>query len=89
MNIPYELGIYEIEWQVDAELEIVSTYDEETDVAETSNELFSQGTRSEVDIIEDNGETVDIQFGDGSMAFGVSKVCFRRLKPQTGHEYTS
>lgn len=60
----------------DCELEITTDYDEENDTASTVNEMFSRGEEHEVDVIDSNDETTDFQFGDGSMAYGVSNQAF-------------
>lgn len=48
-----------------AELEIVTSFDEENDVAEVENQVFTEGEEVEVDKISDS----EIQFDDGSVCF--------------------
>lgn len=64
-----------IKWNRDVELEIIENYDEEHDRAVTVIEHFKQGEESEIDVFGGNPkhEVVDIQFGDGSCALGVSE----------------
>jgi len=61
-------------------LEAVNAYDEKWDEADTSNETFKAGVKHEVDITEDHGESVDMQFGDGSMIYNVPKAIFKVVK---------
>lgn len=65
-----------IRWKHDVELNVIKNFDEETETADENSEMFKQNTSSNIDIVEDKGEFVDIQFGDGSMAFNVSKRMF-------------
>lgn len=62
-----------IKWKYDVQLHVVSNFNEETETPDESLETFKQNTSSNVDIIEDKREFVDMQFGDGSIAFNVSK----------------
>lgn len=65
-----------IRWKHDVELNVIKNFDEETETADENSEMFKQNTSSNIDIVEDKEEFVDIQFGDGSMAFNVSKRMF-------------
>lgn len=65
-----------IRWKYDIELNVIKSFDEEIETADENPETFKQNTSSAVDIIEDNGESVDMQFGDGSMAYNVPKTIF-------------
>lgn len=78
-----EQGIYTIEWQKDVELEVVTDFDNEEEKVVSHNEVFRKGERVEVDILVVNDEeaTVDMEFGDGGIAFSVSVTLFRRLRP--------
>lgn len=58
------------------EVEIVESYDEATDTAETSEEQFQAGDIEDVEFLEDHGESVDVQFGDGSVAYNLLKEFF-------------
>lgn len=63
-----------IKFKTDCVLNIVENFDEESDViTEESQETFKIGEEIDVDIISDNGNNIDIQFGDGSVAFGIDK----------------
>lgn len=62
----------------DTELEIVVDFDDNMDTATTETEIFVIGDETEVDILDTDEElkTVDMQFGDGSIAFGVPSDVF-------------
>jgi len=71
-----------IKFKTDIELEVVESYDEANDHAETSNETFKAGEVHEVDLLDSAGDmsvVVDIQFGDGSVAFSVPTDFFEVL----------
>ena len=65
-----------IEWIKDGWLDIVETFNEETEEADCYPVEVFQGNQDEVDITEDNGQAVDMQFGNGSMAYGVGRSMF-------------
>lgn len=67
-----------IEFNKDAEIEIVTHYDEANDCPETENQTFRKGDREDVDVLNDerNDGTIDVQFGDGSVCYGLLKSCF-------------
>lgn len=44
-------------------------------------ETFKVGEVHDVDIYEDHGDTVDIQFGDGSMAYNFPKAAYSEVQP--------
>ena len=64
------------------ELEVVTDYDGDTERPQTVNEVFSPGDQIEVDVVGCSGaprqsdHSLDLQFGDGSVAFGVPGDCF-------------
>jgi hypothetical protein len=71
----------------DTELEVSTGYDEEGDIANTETESYAAGTELEFEIVDfaqrmvdgklvDDPDTWNIQLGDGSVAFGVSKDWF-------------
>ena len=66
-----------IQWLQDCEVEIVEWYDEENDETHTSDEIFKKGETSDVDLVDDRGETVNFQFPDGSMVYGLPKKLYR------------
>lgn len=75
-----------ITFKEDVQLEIVESYDEETDETESSIEGFKAGEVYDVDILneEENGEVgdfVNIQFGDGSCCYGVPKQ-YLEIEPE-------
>jgi hypothetical protein len=54
-----------IRFKQNAELEVVTGFDEENDVSEVENQIFNEGEEVEIDKISDS----EIQFGDGSVCF--------------------
>ena len=68
-----------IQFTQDVEWEVVEQYDEETQTADSTFELFTEGSVLEVDLIDDYGDNVDIQFGDGSMAYNFPKSYFNKI----------
>jgi hypothetical protein len=58
------------------ELEIVESYDEHADKAETSNMAFAKGEAHDVDLDRIGKETSSFQFDDGSMAYNVPNELF-------------
>ena len=67
-------------WQQDIELEVVEYYDEKEEVPVTNTEIIKAGEEDDVDITADHGETVDLQFGCGVMAYNVDKTLFIEVK---------
>jgi len=70
-----------ISFKNDTELTLVTSFDEKTDtITGEETETFKAGEPVDADIIDENetkGEMfVDLQFGDGSVAFGVQRECF-------------
>lgn len=61
------------------ELEIIDSYNEETDDAETHNEVFAKGEEVECDLVDDNGTSVNVQFADGSMLYCLPKNLYTVL----------
>lgn len=67
-----------IKFKEPAELEVVVNFDEQTETAQTETEVFNPGDTAEADVIETNENfgTATIQFGDGSVAYGVPMNVF-------------
>ena len=65
-----------IRWLDEIDLTVVTDFDEKNEIADEGFEIVEKGEVNEVDILDDSGEAVDMQFGNGSVAFGVSKECF-------------
>jgi len=62
----------------DIELEIVESYDEDDDSYESVDEVFHKGEEIEdVDIMDKHDDFFNVQFGDGSVAFGVPYVAVK------------
>jgi len=61
-----------IKWKKNATLVVITGYDEKLDRATEEDESFVKDEQTEVDIIaSDFPDYVAIQFGDGSVAYGV------------------
>ena len=58
------------------ELEVVTDYDRATDQAVTEVETFLHEGFHKVDVFDDHGHCIDIQFGDGSCIYGLSKTAY-------------
>jgi len=66
-----------IKFKEDTELNVVTGFDEETDnITEDGMEIFRAGEPVDAEITSEDGEYVDLQFGDGSVANGVQCSCF-------------
>jgi hypothetical protein len=65
-----------IKWSADVDLNVTISYDEEADQAEDTNILIYAGEEDEIDVISDREDAMDMQFGDGAVALGVSKTAF-------------
>ena len=65
-----------IKWLHNIELSVVYSFDERNEIANEGTEIVEKDEVNEVDLLEDKGKTVDIQFGNGWMAFNVSKKWF-------------
>lgn len=69
----------------DTELEVVTSFDEVTEQAETTNERFVGYQRVHGHVLRDDAGTLDIQFGDGSVAYSVAKSRSSRRCPRRGN----
>jgi hypothetical protein len=71
-----------IKFTRDITLHVVENFDEELDEEISGfDETFRMGEKSDADIWEKFNDIVSIQFGDGSVAFGVPKDCFETVSP--------
>jgi len=73
-----------ISFKIDTELEVVTDFDEKADqIVGQENDTFRAGEEVDVQIVEEyqiKGDTYcDLQFGDGSVAFGVRRDTFTVL----------
>jgi hypothetical protein len=68
-----------IQWLDNIDLSVVYNYEEKSDVADEGFEIVKKGEINEVDVLEDKGNTVDMQFGNGSVAFNVQKKWFETI----------
>jgi hypothetical protein len=69
-----------IQWLQETTLSVTSDYDEETDTANDESVTFNKWEKSDVDVVDDRENHVDIQFGNGSMAFNVFKGLYQRME---------
>jgi len=65
----------DIMWLVETDLTIVGDEDGIEDV-----QMVSTGDIDDVDILANKKDLVDLQFGDGSVAFNVKKEWFREME---------
>lgn len=65
-----------IRWLDEIELSVVYSFDEQNEIADEGTEVIEKDEIDEVDVLEDKGKAVDMQFGNGCVAFGVSKEYF-------------
>lgn len=47
---------------------------------EGKTEVYAVGDKADADIIGESKDTVDLQFGDGSVAFNVPRKAFKTIK---------
>ena len=59
-----------IKWIKDCELQVMENEHD------SYNEIVRAGELDDVDIVADNGDTVDMQFGCGDVSYAVSKDVF-------------
>lgn len=68
-------------------LEIVESYDEAEDKVHSIEETFTTGEEIEFDIFEDKGETFNIQFPNGDVAYNVPKKLFKLTPRKNGSTF--
>jgi len=73
------INTMKIRWLDNVDLSVVYHYEEETDIPDEGFEIVQKDEINEVDILEDKGNTVDMQFGNGSVAFNVKKKWFESI----------
>jgi exosome complex RNA-binding protein Csl4 len=70
-----------IKFFVDTTLNIVEDFDDLNDMITSEvQETFKAGELVQADIVSQNGDYVDLQFGDGSMAFNVFRHSFEIIE---------
>ena len=80
-----------VEFVTNVEIEVIESFDEAMDDAESTIEVFCKGDVVEFDIIgrpqrfngnefEDHPTMVDVQFGDGSVAFGLCYEWYKEVE---------
>ena len=62
-----------IKFKETCELEVITSYNEDTEEISASTEVFAIGEVVDVDVVDINWDfkTSTIQFGDGSVSYGV------------------
>ncbi len=66
-----------IAFKQDTELEVVISFDEKHDtIAEQAQETFKAGEPVDAEIISENGDYVDLEYGDGTVSVGVLRSSF-------------
>jgi hypothetical protein len=80
---PYDEGPALVHWVDDVELTVKTDKDVGMEKEKTIA-IFRKGEEVMVDIFHDHGETVDFQLADGSVAFNVQKLWFRRKRLNGG-----
>lgn len=57
----------------DITIEVVCSYNEELDESLTQNVFLAKGDKIELDILNQNEDTISGQFGDGDIVYGLPK----------------
>lgn len=65
-----------IKFCADTTLEIVESFDEVAEKAETVQETFGTSDPVDAEIIDEQNGLCQLEFGDGSQAFGVPRNSF-------------
>lgn len=60
-----------IRFKTRCEIELADDFDGVSDSLGKFNQIFNEGEEYEVDITREGPTSIDIQFGDGSMAYNV------------------
>lgn len=68
-----------IKFKQDTQIEVITSFDEATDKPTIEIETFKAGEKVDGEIISENGELVDVQFGDGSVSLGIQRNLFEIL----------
>lgn len=65
-----------------AQIEVVESYDDDTDKSETTTETFGPGDEVEVDVLSviGDGERISVQFPDGSCAYCINSEIFEVVR---------
>ncbi len=69
-----------IKWLEDTSLWVIHDFDEDTENSNDGEEIAEKDNIEEVDILEDKGKTVDMQFGSGAVAFNVDKSYYEVIE---------
>ena len=67
-----------VRWLQDVELEVVNSYDEETDTTDTEDQIFRKDEITEFDVfdVREDTQTINVQFGNGSVVYGLPVKLF-------------
>lgn len=76
-----------IRFTENCEIQVILTINEELDDIENFNESFKICDVVEVDVLEEHAEKIDVQFGDGSVTYGLPKNCFEEVLESRQREY--
>lgn len=80
-----------VQFVCDCEIEVISNFDEALDDGDSETEVFRAGEFAEFDVVDhpqrmvdgelrDDLTMVNVQFGDGSVAFGLSCEWFKEIQ---------
>ena len=81
-----------IKWIEKAQFEVINSFDETTEIIEDDEiaeivgdddidmEIVEPGELDDVDITEDKGHAVDMQFASGGVAFNVPKTWYEEVR---------
>ena len=69
-----------IRFNQDATLVVVDYFDEDTETTHEHDEAFVAGEEVDVDIVDIERGYAQLQFGDGSVAYGVPVDLFEEIK---------
>lgn len=68
-----------IRWLCRMELPVIINYDEQADAGDTETEVVKVGEIDEVDLFGEEGDLVNMQFGNGSVSLSVPRDAFEVL----------
>jgi len=71
-----------IKWITDVTLDVVVNFDEATEETTTETETFKAGEICDVDLLGEQSDSIDIQFGCGDCCYGIRRTCFEIIEPE-------
>jgi hypothetical protein len=69
-----------IKFLKDCGFTITEGYDEKNDIPIEVDEDFKKGEVFDGDLVDDEGEYINFQFGDGSMVYGLKKELYEVIE---------